>query len=117
MKLNNIQDIDEDYRKLMCQLGKFSIQKNEAMTDYYYNKLNDYINNIIMKRIDENWILSSELLCEMLDLNILSSGKCSKIIQMLVTYYGDAIQIQINKWIKNEQYEKCEIANRIIRAQ
>ena len=116
LKDNAIPDFWADFTSKIDEIEKYAQAGLETKAAFAISELTDFVDNVLYEKIENNWILSSETLCEMLDLyiNKKQEGRCYRIVYFLVRYYRKSLENLMQKWIKAEEYEKCKTLKTMI---
>lgn len=116
MNKTDIPDFWAEFQKKTDELNKRSDEGGDVKLAEALDELNSYVDNVLYQKIQENWIIDSDTLSEMLDLYILSSqnNRCYKIVYIMVRHYRPKLDAQMKKWIELEEFEKCHALRKII---
>ncbi|MEI6348189.1 MAG: hypothetical protein WCP69_09610 [Bacteroidota bacterium] len=118
--MENIDEKNPDYLNYYFQkkreveiLYKLGL---ETKATFQKTKLDDYFNYLWMKIECHNYLIDGILLCAILDhfIDLKDDYKCKRITFLLKKYYHKSLEWQLEDWIEEEKYEKCEILKNII---
>lgn len=108
MSKSDIINLKDELTNIVLELQKYEILDNQCQVFSMKMKLLEYVENVIIKKIDEHWIIESEVLIAILDL-LLYKINCHKIVYILNRYYPQELKGIMGQWLENEEYEKCAI--------
>ena len=79
-------------------------------------EMHDYLNYLWQKIDYYNHIIERQLLCIMLEhfIELKDDYKCTRIATLLTKHYPTSLDCQMQEWIEEEQFEKCEILKNLI---
>jgi len=112
---DKIPDYLNYYIKKSREIDLLFKLKLETKAKYEKSELDNFFNYLWIKT-ERNLIIDSELLCAMLNhyIDLLDNYKCHQIASLLKKHYPTSINYQIQKWIEEEKYEKCQTLNIIL---